>query len=106
VWSYGLLFGRCANGQQLKCLTVTDELIKEGLAIEVDARRRSAGVVEVLSRLVSERGAPVFLRSSNGPAFVDGRRRSQLNPIRASTEYFPAPVTYSRANPPTMLTFL
>jgi hypothetical protein len=31
----------CANGQQLKCLTVTDEWTKEGLAIEVDGRLRS-----------------------------------------------------------------
>jgi putative transposase len=70
VWSYDFVFDRCANGQQLKCLTVTDEFTKEGLAIEVDARLRSTRVIEVLSRLVSERGAPVFLRSDNGPEFV------------------------------------
>ncbi len=58
VWSYDFAFDRCANGQRLKCLTVTDEFTKEGLAIEVDARLRSARVIEVLSRLVSERGAP------------------------------------------------
>jgi len=62
--------GRCANGQQLKCLTVTDEFTKEGLAIDVDGRIRSPQVIEVLSRLVSERGAPVLLRSDNGPEFV------------------------------------
>ena len=33
VWSYDFVFDRCANGQQLKCLTVTDEFTKEGLAI-------------------------------------------------------------------------
>ena len=65
VWSYDFVFDRCANGQQLKCLTVTDEFTKEGLAIEVDARLRSARVIEVLSRLVSERGAPACLRSDN-----------------------------------------
>ena len=27
-------------------------------------------MIEVLSRLVSERGAPAFLRSDNGPEFV------------------------------------
>ena len=43
---------------------------KEGLAIEVDGRIRSPRVIEVLSRLVSERGAPRFLRSDNGPEFV------------------------------------
>src|SRR4029079_9656685 len=31
---------------------------------------RSARVIEVLSRLVSARGAPRFLRSDNGPEFV------------------------------------
>ena len=70
VWSYDFVFDHCANGQQLKCLTVTDEFTKEGLAIDVDGRIRSTRVIEVLSRLVSARGAPRFLRSDNGPEFV------------------------------------
>jgi putative transposase len=70
VWSYDFVFDWCANGQQLKCLTVTDEWTKEGLAIEVDGRIRSGRVIEVLSRLVSERGVPLYLRSDNGPEFV------------------------------------
>jgi len=70
VWSYDFVFDWCANGQHLKCLTVTDEWTKEGLAIEVDGRIRSGRVIEVLSRLVSERGAPLYLRSDNGPEFV------------------------------------
>jgi putative transposase len=53
-----------------ECLTVTDEFTKEGLAIDVDGRIRSPRVIDVLSRLVSERGAPSFLRSDNGPEFV------------------------------------
>ncbi len=70
VWSYDFVFDWCANGQQLKCLTVSDEWTKEGLAIEVDAHIRSDRVIAVLSRLVSERGAPLHLRSDNGPEFV------------------------------------
>jgi putative transposase len=70
VWSYDFVFDACANGQQLKCLTVTDEWTREGLAIEVDGSIRSRRVIEVLSRLVSERGAPLYLRSDNGPEFV------------------------------------
>src|SRR6476659_5579550 len=70
VWCYDFVFDHCANGQQLKCLTVADEFSKEGLAIEADGRIRSARVIEVLSRLVSARGAPRFLRSDNGPEFV------------------------------------
>jgi putative transposase len=59
VWSYDFVFDWCANGQHLKCLTATDEWTREGLAIEVDGRIRSGRVIEVLSRLVSERGAPL-----------------------------------------------
>ena len=70
VWSYDFVFDWAANGQQLKCLTVTDEWTKEGLAIEVDGSIRSGRVIDVLSRLVSERGAPLHLRSDNGPEFV------------------------------------
>jgi len=64
------VFDACANGQQLKCLTVTDEFTKEGLAINVDGRIRSPRVIEVLARLVSQRGAPKVLRSDNGPEFL------------------------------------
>ena len=60
VWSYDFVFDACANGQQLKCLTVTDEWTKEGLAIEVDGCIRSGRVIKVLARLVSERGAPLY----------------------------------------------
>ena len=67
VWSYDFVFDHCANGQRLKCLTVTDEFTKEGLAIDVGARIRSARVIEILSRLVSDRGAPAFLRSDKRP---------------------------------------
>jgi len=70
VWAYDFVFDRCANGQQLKCLTVSDEWTKEGLAIEVDGRIRSQRVIEVLARLISTRGAPLYLRSDNGPEFV------------------------------------
>ena len=86
VWSYDFVFDWCANGQQLKCLTVTDEGTKEGLAIEVDGRICSAQVINVLARLVSERGAPLYLRSDNGPEFVSRAlltwTRSRASPWR------------------------
>ena len=70
MWSYDFVFDTCADGRQLKCLTVTDEFTKEGLAIDVAGSIRSVRVIEVLSRIVSERGAPDYLRSDNGPEFV------------------------------------
>ena len=70
VWAYDFVYDACANGQQLKCLTVIDEYTRECLAIDVAGSIRSARVIEVLSRLVSTHGAPRYLRSDNGPEFV------------------------------------
>lgn len=70
VWAYDFVFDACANGQKLKCLTVVDEWTRESLAIEVAGSIRSRQVIDVLSRLVSVRGAPRYLRSDNGPEFV------------------------------------
>ena len=70
VWAIDFVHDACANGQKLKCLTVAEEFTREGLAIEVAGAIRSRHVIDVLSRLVSERGAPMFIRSDNGPEFV------------------------------------
>ena len=70
IWAYDFVFDGCANGQQLKCLTIVDEFTRECLAIDVAGSIRSSRVIEVLSRLISERGAPTVLRSDNGPEFV------------------------------------
>ncbi len=65
VWSYDFVFDACANGQQIKCLTVVDEFTREALAIDVAGSIRSGRVIEILSRLISVRGAPRYLRSDN-----------------------------------------
>jgi len=70
VWAYDSVFDACANGQQLKCLTVIDEYTRECLAIDVSGSIRSSRVIEVLAKLVSNHGAPKVLRSDNGPEFV------------------------------------
>jgi len=70
VWSYDFVFDACANGQVLKCLIVIDEYTKECFAIDVAGSIRSKRVIDVLSKLISVRGAPKYLRSDNGPEFV------------------------------------
>ena len=70
VWAYDFVHDTCATGQKLKCLTVIDEFTRESHAIDVAGSIRSARVIEVLTRLVSVHGAPMFLRSDNGPEFV------------------------------------
>lgn len=70
VWAYDFVFDACANGQRLKCLTVVDEYTRECLAIDVAGSIRSRRVIEVLGQLISQHGAPAYLRSDNGPEFV------------------------------------
>jgi putative transposase len=70
VWCYDFVFDHAANGQTIKCLTVVDEGTHECLAIDVAGTIRSRRVIEVLSCLLAERGAPKVLRSDNGPEFV------------------------------------
>ena len=70
VWAYDFVFDACANGQQVKCLTVIDEYTRECLTIDVAGSIRSGRVIEVLSQLISLHGAPRILRSDNGPEFV------------------------------------
>lgn len=70
VWAYDFVFDTTAEGQQIKCLTIIDEYTRECLAIDVAGSIRSKRVVEVLSKLVSLHGAPLFMRSDNGPEFV------------------------------------
>lgn len=70
VWAIDFVFDTCADGRSLKCLTVIDEWTRECLAIDVAAGIRGGRVAEVLSRLVSVRGAPRHLRCDNGPEFI------------------------------------
>jgi putative transposase len=85
VWAYDFLFDACANGQQLKCLTVIDEYTRECLAIDVAGSIRSGRVIEVLSKLVSVHGAPRYLRSDNGPEFVSRAVLRWLTEARIDT---------------------
>jgi putative transposase len=70
LWAYDFVYDACANVQQIKCLTVVDEYTRECLAIDVAGSIRSGRVIEVLSRLISERRAPLGLRSDNSQEFV------------------------------------
>lgn len=70
VWAYDFVFETTASGQQIKCLTVVDKYPREWLVIDVAGAIRSKRVMEVLVHLVSLHGAPLFMRSDNGPEFV------------------------------------
>jgi putative transposase len=87
VWTYDFVFDACANGQQLKCLTVLDEYSRECLAIDVAGGIRSGRVIEVLTQLISVHGAPRYIRSDNGPEFVARAILRWLSQANIETAY-------------------
>lgn len=87
VWAYDFIFDACANGQKLKCLTVVDEWTREALAIDVAGSIRSKRVIEVLARLISQRGAPAILRSDNGQEFISSAIVKWLDEADIETAY-------------------
>jgi putative transposase len=85
VWAYDFLFDWCANGQQLKCLTIVDEFTHECLAIDVAGSIRSKRVIEILAALMATHGTPAYLRSDSGPEFVSRAILQWLTEARIET---------------------
>ncbi len=59
-----------ADGTKIRLLTIVDSFTRESLALEVASGFKSTDVVEVLRRLVAERGSPQRIHCDNGPEFV------------------------------------
>lgn len=70
VWSYDFVHDQTTDGRRLKCLTVLDEYTREGVTIHCARSISAADVVHVLQRLFAQRGAPVCLKSDNGPELI------------------------------------
>jgi putative transposase len=68
VWAFDFQFDVTDDGRAVKLLYVVDEFTREALAMEAERRIDGDRVVEILDRIVRERGRqPKFLRSDNGP---------------------------------------
>lgn len=67
VWAFDFQFDQTADGRVIKLLNIVDEFTRESLVMLVERNIDADRTVEVLERLVSERGAPEYLRCDNGP---------------------------------------
>jgi len=70
VWTYDFVCDVDESGRKLRFLTIEDEFTREAVAIEASTRLPSRKVIDVLARVIGERGAPEFIRSDNGPEFI------------------------------------
>ena len=87
VWSYDFLFDATDDGRRLKWMPIIDEHTRECLALEVGRSITSTDIIDVLDRLIEERGAPAFIRSDNGPEFVADAVRSHLADLDVETRF-------------------
>jgi putative transposase len=56
-----------AGGRRLRIFTVVDSYTRECLALEVDTSLPTRRVTRALAEIMDRRGAPVAIRSDNGP---------------------------------------
>lgn len=70
VWTYDFVFDRTEDGRQVKILTVVDEYTRESVATHVARSIKATDVIDVLAKVMIERGTPRNIRSDNGPEFI------------------------------------
>lgn len=85
VWAYDFVEDRTSDGRKFRMLTVIDEYSRECLAIRVRRRFKAMDVQEVLAELMVEHGTPVFIRSDNGPEFIEQHLREWLGRLGVGT---------------------
>ena len=69
-WSMDFIHDQLADGRRFRCLTIVANFSRVSPAIEVGRSLTGRHVVEVLDRLVRERGAPKYISVDNGSEFT------------------------------------
>jgi putative transposase len=76
VWALDFQFDVTDDGRAVKLLYVVDEFTREALAMEAERRIDADMLVDVLDRIVSERGShPELVRCDNGPEMTSNALR-------------------------------
>jgi transposase InsO family protein len=87
VWTWDFIHDRTTKGRALKFLVILDEFTRECLELHVGRSIKSKGVLNVLSQLIDERGAPSHIRSDNGSEFIAREVQQWLADLGVDTLY-------------------
>jgi putative transposase len=85
VWSYDFMLHRTHDGRAFRLLTIMDEFSRECLAIDVARQLKADDVLDRLTWLFAQRGAPRYIRSDNGPEFTAAKVRQWLRELSVNT---------------------
>ena len=69
-WAMDFMHDVLADGTKIRLLTIVDTFSRESVALEAAYGFKSLQVVDVLRRVVAERGKPQRIHCDNGPEFV------------------------------------
>jgi len=78
VWSFDFVEGQTHDGRSLRILTLIDEYTRECLALRVERRINSFGVLETLADAMLQKGVPEHVRCDNGPEMIAKALREWL----------------------------
>ena len=87
VWALDFQFDETADQRRLKMLNIVDEHTREALAMDVNRSMGADQVIDVIQRLVRDRGAPGHLRMDNGPELIAWSLRDWCRFTGTSTVY-------------------
>jgi putative transposase len=87
VWALDFQFDETADHRRLKLLNIVDEHTREALAMRVGRSCDADQLVAVIEGLVSERGAPGYLRMDNGPELIAWALRDWCRLAGTATAY-------------------
>ncbi len=85
VWSCDFVAHRTHDGRAFRLLTIIDEFTRDCLAVVVDRKLSSDRVLEQLTHLFTQRGAPDYIRSDNASEFTATRVRKWLAELSVKT---------------------
>lgn len=87
VWSWDFVHDQTENGASLRILSILDEYTRQCPGLRPRRSYRARDVIHVLEELISEHGAPAYIRSDNGPEFIAYAIRDWLAAHGIRTHY-------------------
>lgn len=78
VWSLDFIADATETGTKLRILTIGDDFTRVCLAVEVATSFPATRVVRFLARLLAKHNAPMYVRSDNGPEFIEAGLKTWL----------------------------